>query len=395
MKKILTFIGLSVAVVMALTFASSIVFLRFRPEVEMRRMLIAMASLSGFSHDSGFSWSAPSSRHRVSTTVYASGVIAARAQEEMEQRTVFRVVRVSRDQDYSDLSGEVRTVYGETYLTYTPPGPDVPGVSFDDETWVAFDEGEIRTWGEVLPGFDAPLTSVTTLDGWGASAIMRLRELVALADVVLVENNGLTEIVDGVQTRVLDGAFDARATEAFLLDLVRAKEDREPEDQERLIARREAVQLSRLALRFWIGTDDHYLYRVQASGALLQEGSAELIPMDVRIDFSSFNATLDLATPSNALPFSDVLRVALPASDGAFGGLSDGSLVNESTARLPVVEFQAAADGDSDGLDDLLEAFYGTDPRNADTDGDGDQDGEEVWSGKNPRGSGSLFSFGL
>ncbi len=47
-------------------------------------------------------------------------------------------------------------------------------------------------------------------------------------------------------------------------------------------------------------------------------------------------------------------------------------------------------DTDRDGLTDLMEQFYGSDPLNPDTDGDGHPDGEEVNKGYDPLGSGRL-----
>ncbi|PJE76708.1 hypothetical protein COV05_02995 [Candidatus Uhrbacteria bacterium CG10_big_fil_rev_8_21_14_0_10_48_16] len=47
-------------------------------------------------------------------------------------------------------------------------------------------------------------------------------------------------------------------------------------------------------------------------------------------------------------------------------------------------------DSDGDGLTDLEESEYGTDPLNPDTDGDGYSDGDEVASGYDPNGPGLL-----
>lgn len=47
-------------------------------------------------------------------------------------------------------------------------------------------------------------------------------------------------------------------------------------------------------------------------------------------------------------------------------------------------------DSDNDGLTDVQEKTYGTDPLKTDTDGDGYLDGAEVSSGYNPLGSGLL-----
>jgi hypothetical protein len=70
------------------------------------------------------------------------------------------------------------------------------------------------------------------------------------------------------------------------------------------------------------------------------------------------------------------------------------TLVHEDVG-LPVVAFETTDDTDGDGLDDLLEGFYGTDVHNEDTDGDGVSDGDEVRTGSNPLGEGSLFGFGF
>jgi hypothetical protein len=47
-------------------------------------------------------------------------------------------------------------------------------------------------------------------------------------------------------------------------------------------------------------------------------------------------------------------------------------------------------DPDNDGLTDIQEATYGTNPYNPDTDGDGYTDGDEVKNGFNPNGEGEL-----
>lgn len=47
-------------------------------------------------------------------------------------------------------------------------------------------------------------------------------------------------------------------------------------------------------------------------------------------------------------------------------------------------EHLAARDSDNDGIPDVNEAYYRTDPSNPDTDGDGFLDGEEIVSGFNP-----------
>ena len=52
--------------------------------------------------------------------------------------------------------------------------------------------------------------------------------------------------------------------------------------------------------------------------------------------------------------------------------------------------FEFLPDSDKDGLYDIQESGYGTDPENPDTDGDGYLDGEEVENGYDPNGPGTL-----
>lgn len=53
-------------------------------------------------------------------------------------------------------------------------------------------------------------------------------------------------------------------------------------------------------------------------------------------------------------------------------------------------EEQNSKDTDNDGLSDVMESYYGTNPNKADSDGDGFKDGEEVDNGYNPLGPGKL-----
>lgn len=403
MKKSFIFLLVGVVAVLSLTFASWIVFLQFRPHKEFREMMITMASASSFTQDAGLSWSQDDGSKRVHTTLYTSGPVRVNPDLSIDHATRFRVVRLASQDSYQDLSGELRVREGTSYLTYAPPGPDVAGVDFDgakapeNNVWVAFDAGELPAWGPILPGIALPIEPMLAKSAWTAPARERLQYLLSYGDIVYVEYQGFTELIDGVQTRILDGRFDEQAMEAFLLDLVRAKEGREPDDSERIVAAKNASQLARLTLRFWIGMNDRYLYRLQAAGGFVDEQTLQLLPVDVRIEFRDFNNGVEVEVPHKTTDFGKLFEAAFGSlpSAGA-GGLQGGdTLVSATSARLPVVQTQSSNDPDGDGLDNILEAFYGTSRIVADTDGDGMSDGDEVRSGRNPRGTGSLFGFGL
>lgn len=399
MKRILAFIGLGVISVLSLAFATWIVLSKFRPEDELRRMLEAMSQIETVREKAGFSWTRDTGS-RVTTTLYTSGQIGPNAQH----GTRFRVVRVGRGADYADLSGEVRSLEGSTYLTYNPPGPEVEGLDFEEKNvWVSFESGELPAWGSIIPGLDAPVFDESSASGvarpseWTPESLERLRALIRRADVFYVTFDGLTELIYGKQTRIVDAWFDPDAIRAFLRDLIRAREGREPTDAERVVVERQAAALEKLTVRMWIGMQDHLLYRVQAAGGVPVEGSNTLIPVDVLIEFSDFNEPFEVVPPDEAIAFDEILRRTLAGlpDAGEAGGLVREPLVKDDSARLPVQTIETSDDPDEDGLDNVLEGFYGTDPANPDTDGDGVSDGEEVRNGKNPRGDGSLFGFGL
>lgn len=396
MRKSLLFIVLGVLVVLSLTAASYFVLTKFYPADEIRRMTLAMSRLQTVTESAGFHWTVSDGGEDVYTTLYTNGPVRLSDPTKMEHNTTFRAIFLSKSNQYKDLSGELRTANDKTYLTYTPPGPTVQGVDFTKEgTWISFASGEFPSWGSLIPNLKIPISFFSTKTAWTPDSMKRLRIQFALADVFQVKFNGMEETIADKRTRVLDARFDTDALKSFLYDLIRARELREPTDIERLNIDAAATNLSHMSIRFWIGKQDHLLYRLQAIGGVSKANSNELMPVDVRMDFSDFNKPFELSVPTSPIVFSSIyqsLLNALPASKTALGR---SSVVVTEGASIPDQTVYSASDKDGDGLDMILEVFFGTDPKNADTDGDGASDGAEVRKGTNPRGKGSLFGFGL
>ncbi len=399
MKKAISFIVLGVVVVLSVTAATYIVLMQLDPDLEVRKMMIAMASLETVRQDSGFSWTRGEGSERINTTLYTTGQISIDDEANLQHATQFRVVHMGADNSYSDLSGEFRMLEDASYLTYTPPGPSVDGVSFDQEqTWIAFAQDELLSWGAVLPGLELPIALSEQKISWTPDVFARLRYLLSSTDVFIAQASGLTQIVGNANTRIIDATFDPDVVEAFLRDIVRAKQGRDPTEDERELVAKQAEQIKRLTFRFWIGTQDHYLYKLQAAGAFSDPETNDLIPVDIKVEFEDFNEPFDIDEPNDPLLFEQVLRSVfadLPDSEALTLGGVNKVLVTDETARLPVEEVEESTDQDEDGLSNVLEAFYGTNPNDPDTDGDGVTDGDEVRKGHNPRGTGSLFGFGL
>jgi len=104
--------------------------------------------------------------------------------------------------------------------------------------------------------------------------------------------------------------------------------------------------------------------------------------------------------PKGKGKLDEILKVELieltPKEEGAEGEVTDTDEDGMSDdwedqyGLNPNDPTDAKGDIDGDGLTNLNEYTYGTDPTNKDTDGDGFLDGEEVSAGYNPAGSGKL-----
>ncbi|MCX6714963.1 MAG: hypothetical protein NTX72_04050 [Candidatus Uhrbacteria bacterium] len=396
MRKSLLFICLGVLVVLSMTAASYFVLTKFSPVDEIRRMTVAMSRLQTVTESGGFHWTVSDGGEDIFTTLYTSGPVRLADPTKLEHDTTFRAVFLSKSNQYKDLSGELRVKDDKTFLTYTPPGPTVQGINFDKaETWVSFAPGEFPSWGSLVPNLKIPIPFFSSQTPWTPDSMKRLRVMLALTDVFQVKFDGTEETLSGERTRVVDARFDTDALKSFLYDVIRAREDREPTDAERLNIDTIATDLANMSIRLWIGKNDHLLYRLQAIGGIPKEHSHELMPIDIRIGFSDFNKSFDMQEPASPISFASIYQSilhALPTSATVLGRLS---VVLTQGSSIPDQTVQSATDPDGDGLDTILEGFFGTNPNKADTDGDGVNDGEEVKRGTNPRGKGSLFGFGL
>src|SRR3989339_1167938 len=110
MHKVLLFILSGVAIVLSICFASYFVLMKFRPEGEVRRMLVAMSELQTFSHQTGLTWTLTQEEGRVNALLYLSGQVNLTQPERVESDTAFRFVRRSRTADYAQLSGQIRAL---------------------------------------------------------------------------------------------------------------------------------------------------------------------------------------------------------------------------------------------------------------------------------------------
>jgi len=114
---------------------------------------------------------------------------------------------------------------------------------------------------------------------------------------------------------------------------------------------------------------------ITAKQALLDQKLAEVQSIsqqkdDLMKQYDQFNSVLSAV---NANTFNTLIQMGV--------GMSFKDL-----ARIPVADYNlgVGTDSDGDGLSDLAEAAFGTDPKNPDTDGDGYNDKAEIIGGYDP-----------
>jgi Bacterial TSP3 repeat len=123
------------------------------------------------------------------------------------------------------------------------------------------------------------------------------------------------------------------------------------------------------------GGDLTYQWRVdgQAAGETAQAWAGPLAPGEHQVAFRAEDPT--------ALASQTQVHIAVLA-DTDCDGMSDA--FEEKYHLNPLSGEDASLDNDQDGLTNLQEYGFGTDPTNPDTDGDGYLDGTEIAQGTNP-----------
>ena len=236
--------------------------------------------------------------------------------------------------------------------------------------------------------------------------IERLRQLAGKTRFLAVVETLKQESVDGVSTFHFRVKINQPELRAFLIEAGKISNDgKEPTEEELKSLDDFAEKIGGANIELWIGRGEKLLWRVLASGKLENQAQGGEAAWTLNLVLSHHNEPVAIETPEDAKPFQQVLGlllgglINLPASGERVGTIID--LNNGEGTELPLpapglVPGQLnIADGDADGLTDDLETFYGTNPADPDTDDDGVSDGEEVNSGKNPKGEGGLFEFGI
>ena len=210
-------------------------------------------------------------------------------------------------------------------------------------------------------------------------------------------------------------------------DLVRGLSEKERREIKKLNKQINILKLSQELPNETLGGDETYHYKVRID----KENASEYLKKLYTITTPSANGSslsqkeMDTMINSNSIYFEDfdvwinkknrtlkrllyILDLATLSKGKASGNISI-DITYDNINKPNFIEAPAEAvslnmiinnilsgnmtpdsDSDKDGLYDLLEIIYGTDPNNLDTDGDGYSDGVEINNGYNPLGAGKL-----
>lgn len=130
-------------------------------------------------------------------------------------------------------------------------------------------------------------------------------------------------------------------------------------------------EMTEVAGEVWIGKDDNMPVKIKLTGV---NGGNKT---ELELNFNKYNEPLNIVAPENPKLLGLVIFELFDE-------------IAKSGIELPNIPSTLFIDSDKDGLYDVIEDFYSTDPNNNDTDNDSYIDGEEVKNNYNPAGQGRL-----
>ncbi len=284
--------------------------------------------------------------------------------------------------DGAQASGQYRRLSAGDYLYFDDaPETDELDLSAFADQWIFIPKGL-----SLAPLFGGDTMRQLTEEDWQA-----LVKLVNKVDLVETQKTGIIEIIDGDPSLPYSFVVNSEGMKIFLVTWWELRHGQliDAVSFQKIVADVDGMDDVKGTL--YIGRKTFLLHRLTIKSPTL----------DVKITLSDFNQPVELTAPEEKT--KDVRRILselgfnVAALPSAMTGTASGSSAPSSFGSIPGNSANAAAndDPDEDGLDNTMEFFYGTNARDADTDGDGVSDGDEVSRGKNPKGSGGLFSFGL
>lgn len=289
------------------------------------------------------------------------------------------------------VKGELRAVDGDRYIALTSAPEKLANLNLAALMggWLRLDTEKVR--GVV----DLPFLGG---ESSGADADAQVADQIRRTPFFAFVRRLPSETIGGTATNHYLVTPEIIFFKDFTVRSEEARRGRELNEDERKFIDDFFADLSADDGELWIGANDLYLRRLRVR--FRYDDGMRSGTFSLTANFRDFNvAPAGVLAPTGERDISAYIERLAPgiiahlplAKFGAPPRQLKPSADRGSTAAATA----DATDTDADGLADVMETFFGTDPRNPDSDGDGVKDGAEVDAGRNPGGAGRLFDFGL
>ncbi len=279
--------------------------------------------------------------------------------------------------------------------------PQIPMLgSFDlsslNNQWVELDIAALQ---EQFAGI-IPEDVTKKLEAKNAEDLKKLenvKKIVARKPPIKVTKRFAVETLDGVRTQPYGFTLNRKNAEAVIQKLVEQSVQTgvTPEDAQML--REVLVNVKKFDGTVWLGQKNGLPYRIKLFLQFTDPETQKLVDANMTWNFKGFNQPVTISFPTNTMSveqaFQTILSQLMQTDMSTLSTLSTTTVSNEFGLPQELGQVGGAQmlnpavnteDTDGDGLLDIQESVFGTDPRNKDTDGDGYEDKVEIDSGHDP-----------
>jgi hypothetical protein len=333
---------------------------------------------------------APKKEYRGGATIHGSADLDLRDLGLIRRADVWRVSLTRLQTEPINYSGEMIFLGEKRYLLFADlPETDVSNDSLRGN-WVGLPDKSLD-----FPGLGA--IKETDVD---QKSQIKLRSLFRSAKLLATKRELPEATIDGARHYHHEAVFRPEAWRALSVLGSGIREKRSLTGEEIARLDEEINRFNIRSVEIWIRKRDYFPSRVLIQGLYEERENSVNLPFSATLTLSRPNEPVEISGPARYQPLSEHLRL-LGGSGLSLSANRDESQSERGSAAPDQEKVMNASssknewddDPDHDNLSNVLEAFYGSDPRNPDTDNDGFQDGFEVMNGFDPAGPGKLFDF--
>ncbi len=261
-------------------------------------------------------------------------------------------------------------------------------------------EAFVGTWVELPPDsldyvFLRPSADATL----GVGADQKLRSLFRAAKFLKPLGEFSETSINNRRQFHYQVALRPEALRTFLVIATGLREERSPTAEELTRLDSDLARFDFKNIEVWIDKGNYFLSRFLIQGMYANSETGTSLPFSATVNLTALEPPVGIESPKTGVTLRSLLAGLRAAGLTLAFGRTENSVASAASSTPTGLATSLASDvadddPDKDGLSNLLESFYGTDPANPDSDGDGYMDGYEVNHGFNPMGPGELFRFG-